>query len=256
METVEAENEKLKNEVSKLKEDFERLHSIFETTKTTARKDNHEVDMELSEAREQFRAVKSENVYLKEKNETLFKLGKIVIEKVSEADSGKDTQEKEDDDGLNILVQSFIENKRESVKSNPSYAAKVKTNGKEKNIADLHENATNVSLESSEKEKFCHFFSNYGYCKFEKDSGKKCKFAHKQAPLCKFDGRCNRKKCMFSHKQKNPSAPAVPFPSQQTHQQQGFLPWNHPHNHQNHHPQPPAWLLHQWWESMVNPRFN
>ena len=50
---------------------------------------------------------------------------------------------------------------------------------------------------------YCHFFSNYGYCKFEEETGYKCKFDHIEAPICSFDGRCNRMKCMFSHKKRN-----------------------------------------------------
>ena len=75
LEGLEAENEVLKSEVCKLKEDFERLQSIFEVTKNTAKKDNHEIDSELANVREQFRAAKEENIYLREKNDTLFKLG-------------------------------------------------------------------------------------------------------------------------------------------------------------------------------------
>ena len=52
-------------------------------------------------------------------------------------------------------------------------------------------------------EKFCHFYSNFGKCNFEVETGAKCKFTHKKAPNCKFDGNCNRKKCMYSHYKQN-----------------------------------------------------
>ena len=50
---------------------------------------------------------------------------------------------------------------------------------------------------------YCHFWNNFGSCKYEEKNGSPCKFAQKQAPRCNFDGKCTRKACMFSHKNQN-----------------------------------------------------
>ena len=54
-------------------------------------------------------------------------------------------------------------------------------------------------IETGERTKFCHFFSNYGRCLYEEKNGTKCKFTHIKAPVCNFDGQCTRNKCMYSH---------------------------------------------------------
>ena len=53
---------------------------------------------------------------------------------------------------------------------------------------------------------YCHYWNNGGSCNFEERTGRPCKFEHKQAPRCIFDGNCNRKACMFSHKNQNTSS--------------------------------------------------
>ena len=50
---------------------------------------------------------------------------------------------------------------------------------------------------------YCHFWNNYGSCNYQEKTGRPCKFEHKQAPRCNFDGNCNRKACMFSHQNQN-----------------------------------------------------
>jgi molecular chaperone GrpE (heat shock protein) len=51
LENILSENAQLKSELAKLKEDFERLHAIFEISKNATKNDNHEVDVELSNLR-------------------------------------------------------------------------------------------------------------------------------------------------------------------------------------------------------------
>ena len=46
--------------------------------------------------------------------------------------------------------------------------------------------------------KYCHYWNNYGRCNYED-----CKFEHQSAPVCNYDGDCNRPKCMFTHKKQN-----------------------------------------------------
>ena len=54
--------------------------------------------------------------------------------------------------------------------------------------------------ENNEPDNFCHFYNNYRRCTFEENTGKQCKFVHRRAPVCDFDGQCGRSKCMFQHK--------------------------------------------------------
>ena len=81
MDNILAENKRMINEVRNLKDDFERLNDIFETSKNNANNTVHSNDVELAKVREEFRTVKAENVLLLEKNETLFKLGNVALGK-------------------------------------------------------------------------------------------------------------------------------------------------------------------------------
>ena len=265
-----------KNEVFKLTEDFDRLQSIFELSKNSSSKDNHSRDIELSEVRDQFKAAKEENVYLKEKNDTLFKLGKMAIDKANIKEPILEIIEDEDQDGLDALVQSVIENKR-NLNSHPH--RKVASNVKQANQkipdTETHPNGSHETSSLSTKEKspavrsprqrYCHYFSNFGNCKYEIDSGKTCKFLHVKAPLCKFDGSCDRQKCMFSHhkqskaqdlrqsNQKSQSPPSHDGTQSYHHLQSPFFPpgliaWP---NLQQPPPPPPVWQLHQMWDSLV-----
>ena len=53
-------------------------------------------------------------------------------------------------------------------------------------------------------EKQCFFFSNYGWCKYEERTGRKCKFIHsapvrRRVPLCQQGINCSRLDCPYSH---------------------------------------------------------
>ena len=257
LKSLEAENEYLKTEVDRIKEDFERLQSIFEISKNAAKKDNHEVDIELSTVRDQFKSVKEENIYLKEKNETLFKLSKMALDKVNLKEPGEpilEIVEDQDEDGLDALVRSVVDSKSSGFQRiNPTAPAEnVNNSSNHITNTESHEKVphkaptfTNNLREKSQTTRFCHYFSNFGRCKFEEETGRKCKFIHKKAPTCKFDGRCNREKCMFSHTQ-NRGQPRVQKPS--------FLKRDYPQWRSPQHPlpPPPAWILQTMCESMVN----
>ena len=77
LEKILAQNNKLTNELSNLKDDFERLNEIFETSRNSSKDGNRSSDVELNKVREEYRIAKAENEFLKEKNDTLCKLGKI-----------------------------------------------------------------------------------------------------------------------------------------------------------------------------------
>ena len=258
---VEAENRQLKEEASKLKEDLERLHSIFDVTTNSNRKDNHEIDVELAAVREQFRLAKEENVYLKEKNDTLFKLGKMALDKEKSKEPLLEIVEQEDTDGLDALVQSVMLNKN-SKKTNlhqETIASNVKKVNKESNTEQSPKQSQPANENvGTQRIQYCHFFSNFGHCQFEEKTGRKCKFAHEKAPLCKFGSECNRKKCMYSHPQarKNNSQTTQNF-----HMRNSEFPFlRQPHQNMKQYwqpqPQPHMWMLQQMWEMMANQTYH
>ena len=71
-----------------------------------------EADVELADIREQFRVTKTENEFLREKNETLFKLGRMALEKKKEPEL--EIIEDNDEDGLDALVNSTVNYKKAS----------------------------------------------------------------------------------------------------------------------------------------------
>ena len=215
------ENVNLKGELSHIKEDFERLHEIFDNSRNSSQEQDKSSDIELKKVREEYRIVKTENEFLKEKNETLFKLGKIALDKKN-SEPEVEVLEDEDDSGLDVLIKSARENKANRyVRRDPaSYAEKAKateatkppTNEAQPNKARENRSETKDTTNRGVKQNtnrvnYCHYFSNYGKCHFEEKNGRPCKFSHLKAPVCSFDGRCNRKKCMFSHTKPDISAP-------------------------------------------------
>ena len=76
------ENKKISRELATIKDDFERLHDIYESSKSESNNGNHAAEVELAKVREDFRVVKTQNEFLIEKNETLFKLGKLQLKKM------------------------------------------------------------------------------------------------------------------------------------------------------------------------------
>ena len=59
------------------------------------------------------------------------------------------------------------------------------------------------SVTPGKRKQFCHYWNNFGSCHFEAKNGRPCKFNHERAPLCRFDGKCDRKMCMFTHRTQN-----------------------------------------------------
>ena len=61
IEGILAENEKLKSEINNLRDDFDRLNEIFESSRNSTNYENRNDDVELSKVREEYRLVKTEN---------------------------------------------------------------------------------------------------------------------------------------------------------------------------------------------------
>ena len=104
IDNLENQNKKLKEDLCNVKEDFERLHYMFDASNTENRKDSNSLDVELAETREQFKTVKAENVHLKERNDTLFKLGKLALNNTKVTQPVLEILDDEDEDGLTALV--------------------------------------------------------------------------------------------------------------------------------------------------------
>ena len=86
-----------------------------------------------------------------------------------------------------------------------------------------HEREAFADENVRKSQRFCHFFSNFGECHYERKSGRKCKYAHEKAPKCNYDGSCTRKKCMFSHSFKQQTPPGFSEQTFQNTQQTPFL---------------------------------
>ena len=68
----------------------------------------------------------------------------------------------------------------------------------------------NYNDRSRQVKQYCHFWNNIGSCPFESKNGRPCTFLHESAPICSFDGQCNRKLCMYVHKRQNKAFLANP----------------------------------------------
>ena len=102
---------------------------------------------------------------------------------------------------------------------------------------------------SGKKRQFCHFWNNFKSCHFEAKNGRPCKFLHDKAPICRFDGNCDRKMCMFTHKSQNMNFLSNPpthvqYPVPQRSQWGPPSPWM---NQQNQNLSP--------WEGVKNVRW-
>ena len=149
--------------------------------------------------------------------------------------------EDNDEDGLDALVNSTVNYKKASFRRAGPATYAEKTNQQsarvipENVVKNKFNSAPKVVNQRKDNEKNCHFFSNFGSCHFEEETGRKCKFSHKNAPVCKYDGNCNRKKCMFSHRQQMTPPGQPSYPTQAPFLPKGFQPpmnpWQAPPGH-------------------------
>ena len=77
------------------------------------------------------------------------------------------------------------------------------------NAHKVPQNIPNINTKTGDTERrsqnlpYCHNWNNKGSCNFETRTGRPCKFLHKTAPICSFDGICDRKFCMYVHQNQN-----------------------------------------------------
>ena len=206
---------------------------------------------ELEDAQENFRVAEAENEKLRVTNEIQNNLWKIWMEEHKEkkketetntstrndphekvqASENENTREvgeevgedEGEDEDVYEEIKAYLDNRRRGFRRvDPTKSSEPKTQkATAPNVSKTPTGPRPVHNNSNEQRQkrvgFCHFWNNVGSCSY-----RNCKFSHEQAPICKFDGQCNRMKCMFKHIKQN-----------------GAFLANGPDP--NHHAPPPMW---------------
>ena len=178
---------------------------------------------QLTEANEEFRITKAENIELKERVEILYKLARSYINRMKD-------NEHCDEENMENFISSNNENNEASSETvtwqrnnlrgfrrspkpidsgatlspNPTQLttqsetkSSPRTENSSKSLNDrLNQNEGRTVM----KKLYCHYFSNYGTCDYEKRTRNKCKFEHSdKPPMCENGTSCSRSKCMYRH---------------------------------------------------------
>ena len=233
------EQRSLEEELRLLKNNFQRLELLFKESSEELKKVKIEYEDKLTEANDKYRSVKAENEELKEKVDVLFKLGRSYINRkeknTDESVKNEDkvtgniesvetiTIDKDDNNSENIEdLQEWTKHKMRGFKRSNPAASPTKIQNKDPISNKKKTSTTNRGTPSTPsaptdpapvssapqalyKGRYCHYFVNQGKCTFEERTGQKCKYEHKQAPMCNFGINCTRNKCMYSH----PKLPSI-----------------------------------------------
>ena len=89
------------------------------------------------------------------------------------------------------------------------------------NIEERNENRRN-NKETTDRIRYCHYYVNSENCSFEDRTGKKCKFQHSVAPMCRFGVNCSRFRYMYSHPKQSSN---IPFLQHRTNSSSIVNPW-------------------------------
>ena len=225
------ENAKLKEELRAVKDNFERLSDIHRKQQEEFNEQKLIIEVDLAKTREEYKRMKTENEELKVRNDTLFKLGNIALKKYETNENSLNTKSIEDDTievvdddddiemdkGLEVLAKNKARGFKRSdptappcptdrplysqVAADRSQADQGGHQQQRRQVPQEHREPQHHQAprnSSNNRIRYCHYFNN-GSCRFEEKYGRKCIFSHEKAPICSFDGKCNRKKCMFSH---------------------------------------------------------
>ena len=226
-------------ELRALKNNFERLQSLFHDTQEEANKVKAEYEAKLIEANDKYRQVKAENEELREKVDILFKLGRSYINNKEECSKNTEKEtsgvnayaneaENEEIECIDVDevnandLQTWTQNRLRGFKRTTPAAAPIisqPTRSYSRNEGRPSPSpppptslpppppSPRPSQPPSERaeppgagrKQYCHYFANQGRCTFEEKTGYKCKFSHEKAPMCRSGMSCTRNKCMFSH---------------------------------------------------------
>ena len=238
IEQIVKENEDLKSQLRSVKDDFERLSSIYRKEQEDFKELKLNIDIDLTKTRDEYRRLKADNEKLIVRNDTLYKLGNIALEH-NKSKSDVKINNKQQEDIIEVIEEETIEieeletlaknkNKgfrRTSPTSSPNTEVKdrlysqatstsagpspeqkerVQAQQQQHNQEEVQQQQPQDRVHRSQDRKqlnsvrYCHSFNN-GTCTFEERTGRKCTFVHGKAPACNFDGFCTRKKCMYSH---------------------------------------------------------
>ena len=261
-----SENVTLKRQNQILTDSYERLVKLYNNLKEESNKEVGEYKKNLEEAQENLRVALTENEKLRETNDVQHNLWKIWLQKHGEEDNKQSEKnmemEKESTDDnsedTEDLVATFVRNRRNGfIRTNPAAPAQSKAaNIAQAKKVSINENisynprtrANHPNNNSTNKSKrYCYYWNNIGSCSF-----RNCIFLHEVAPVCKYDGNCNRNKCMYVHKKQNKS-----FLSNQPAQPRSTAPKHRPSSQRTGEwspsqpsywsPTPPApWSQTQW----------
>ena len=226
-----------KEELRRLRNNFERLESLFQDSLDEVNTLKAEYEAKLNEANDKYRQVKAENEELREKVDILFKLGRSYINKKEACkeitENEKTKNNKEEDEVTECLdneeetveeLQAWTQNKMRGFKRvSPSADPILKSNASSSQQSSgslgsrrahlprppapaAPSSPSQTSLGTpppptlrSERKQYCHYYVNQGTCFYEDKTGNKCKFVHEKAPLCRNGLSCTRSKCMYSH---------------------------------------------------------
>ena len=230
----EDQNKELITEYKQLKINFQRLEGLYKEAFEEAEKTKADFESRLLVAGEEKARLVAKNEILEEKIEILYKLSKSYIDNKSNTTDSNTSLLNRDVDPGTIEVVEVVESDNRcqtQVSANANSWQTTNLRGfKRKNNSPSHpthpeetEQSIPVRSKSSHDEnpvsevdhhtpvderstpvRYCHYFSKTGRCDYEERSGLKCKFTHKQAPMCHFGTNCPRQKCMFTHPQTRP----------------------------------------------------
>ena len=218
-----SENVTLKRQNQILTDSYERLVKLYEKLKDESKNELGEFKKNLEEAQENLRVALVENEKLRETNDVQHNLWKIWLKKHEEDENKlrgesiekeKESVEKDSED-TEDLVDSFLANRRNGFsRTNPAESAKpnaakkaplkkdpINTNKNTNTNTNIHKTRPDPpNNNTSYSKRYCYYWNNIGSCSF-----RNCIFLHEVAPVCNYDGKCNRNKCMFVHKKQNKS---------------------------------------------------
>ena len=212
-----------------LKSNFERLNHLFKERQEEFDKEKIDLTSRLNEATEKYTVLMIENEELKEKLDILFRLSRSYLD--SRNDGEIEVLQTSDDDNINDQIDTRDTTSKREINEQSWEKQKLRGFRKVQKTSTLKtppeshiphrksetENIINRNLirlassnsfqptrsHNSENRRFCHYYTNFGYCHYEEQTNRRCRYEHKIAPMCSDGDDCTRTKCMYSHPNKD-----------------------------------------------------